>query len=213
MISGELAEKGNVRVVLQNPTVLKVVGGGEIVTDYGTYQLNISTDTVKNYQPLICHGLTDVAGPFDKHCLEEINSELRATPEYKSLDRAPLPPYVGGSNVDLLLGIHAQVLPVHLFSLPSGISVFKSPFTDIFGSRKCFGGTHKSFRKSATAPGVNHAAHVMSAFTLSQSGTCLSRLYCVISIENCFLVKSITIQYTLQRYLILLRKIQDPFYL
>ena len=79
MISGELAEKEKIRVISQSPTVLKVVGGGEVMTDYGTYQLNISTNADTDYQSFICHGLTDVAGPFDRHCLEEINSELRAS--------------------------------------------------------------------------------------------------------------------------------------
>ena len=169
MISGELAEREKIRVISQNPTVLKVVGGGEVVTDYGTYQLNISTNADSEYQSFICHGLTDVAGPFDKHSLEEINSELRASQEYKSLNGASLPQYVGGSRVDLLLGIHAQALPVFLFKLPSGISVFKSPFTDIFGSRICFGGTHESFKKSATMSGVSHAVHFMSALSKTQS--------------------------------------------
>ena len=140
MISGELAEKENIRVISQRPTVLKVIGGGQVVTDYGTYQLNISTNSQDDYQSFLCHGLTHVTGPFDRHSLEEINSELRATQEYDTLDGAPLPQFVGGSRVDLLLGIHAQALPVHLFTLPSGISVFKSPFTDIFGSKICYGG-------------------------------------------------------------------------
>ena len=69
----------------------------------------------------------------------------------------------------MLLGIHAQAFPVYLFKLPSGISVFKSPFTDIFGSRLCFGGTHESFKKSATEPFVSHAVHFMSALSNTQS--------------------------------------------
>ena len=93
MISGELAERENIREVSQTPTVVKVVGRGEILTDYGTYQIIVSTNAQAEYQSFLCNGLTDVAGPFDKHSLEEINSELRATQEYTALDGVPLPQY------------------------------------------------------------------------------------------------------------------------
>ena len=174
MISGELAEKERVKVLSQTPTVLKVVGGGEVVTDYGTYQLNMSTAGQSGYQSFLCHGLTEVAGPFDKHSLKEVNAELRATKEFSTLSTDLLPEYVGGSRVQLLLGIHAQVLPVHLFTLPSGISVFRSPFTDIFGSNICYGGTHESFKKTTTPLGASHAVHFMSV--ISQVQSCMKGL-------------------------------------
>merc|ERR1719239_571859 len=163
MISGELAEKEGVKMVSQESTVLKILGKGEVATDYGTYRLNMSTTDQTGYQSFICHGLSEIAGPFDKHSLDKVNSELRATMEYSTLNAATLPDYVGGSKVHLLLGIHAQVLPVHLFTLPSGISVYRSPFTDIFGSNICYGGTHESFKKSATPLGACHAVHFISA--------------------------------------------------
>ena len=174
MISGELAEREKIKVISQSPTVLKVVGGGEVITDYGTYQLNMSTTDESDYQSFLCHGLTEVAGPFDKHSLEEVNKEFRATKEFTALASHKLPEYVGGSKVQLLLGIHAQVLPVHLFTLPSGISVFKSPFTDIFGSNICYGGTHESFKKTSTPTGASHAVHFMSV--LSQVQSCMQGL-------------------------------------
>ena len=69
-----------------------------------------------------------------------------------------LPDYVGGSKVHLLLGIKLSVQPVHLFTLESGISVFRSPFKDIFGSDICYGGSHQSFKESKTSPQKYHAA-------------------------------------------------------
>ena len=163
MISGDLAEKEGVKMLSQDSTVLKILGKGEVATDYGTYRLNMSTTDQTGYQSFICHGLSEIAGPFDKHSLDKVNSELRATMEYSTFDAATLPDYVGGSKVHLLLGIHDQVLPVHLFTLPSGISVYRSPFTDIFGSNICYGGTHESFKKSATPLGACHAVHFISA--------------------------------------------------
>merc|ERR1719239_43930 len=174
MISGELAEKEGVKMVSQESTVLKILGKGEVATDYGTYRLNMSTTDQTGYQSFICHGLSEIAGPFDKHSLDKVNSELRATMEYSTFNAATLPDYVGGSKVHLLLGIHAQVLPVHLFTLPSGISVYRSPFTDIFGSNICYGGTHESFKKSTTPLGASHAVHFMSV--ISQVQSCMKGL-------------------------------------
>ena len=134
----------------------------------------MSTAGQSGYQSFLCHGLTEVAGPFDKHSLKEVNAELRATKEFSTLSTDLLPEYVGGSRVQLLLGIHAQVLPVHLFTLPSGISVFRSPFTDIFGSNICYGGTHESFKKTTTPLGASHAVHFMSV--ISQVQSCMKGL-------------------------------------
>merc|ERR1711911_297248 len=174
MISGDLAEKEGVKMLSQDSTVLKILGKGEVATDYGTYRLNMSTTDQTGYQSFICHGLSEIAGPFDKHSLDKVNSELRVTMEYSTFNAATLPDYVGGSKVHLLLGIHAQVLPVHLFTLPSGISVYRSPFTDIFGSNICYGGTHESFKKTTTPLGASHAVHFMSV--ISQVQSCMKGL-------------------------------------
>ena len=57
-----------------------------------------------------------------------------------------LPPKVGGSKVHLLIGIkNAKLTPILERVLDSGVAVFSSPFTDIFGSNKIFAGPHKCF--------------------------------------------------------------------
>ena len=159
--------------------MLKILRGGEIPTDYGTYQLNMPTTDQTGYQSFICHDLSEIVGPFDKHGLDEVNSELRAAMEYSTLNASTLPYHVGGSRVHLLLSMHAQVLPVHLFTLPLGISVYRSHFTDIFGFNICYGGTHESSKKYATHLGASHTVHFMSV--ISQEQTCMQ------SVTNLFL--------------------------
>ena len=83
-----------------------------------------------------------------------------------------LPDYVGGSKVHLLLGITLTAQPVHLFTLDSGISVFRSPFKDIFGSDICYGGSHESFKGNKSSPETNHAVlflNTMESVRLSVS--------------------------------------------
>ena len=158
MIDGAMAEREGVTVISQSVSVLKTVGGKEVTTDYGRYKLNIGPDTEGQSHGLECHGMSDVAGPFEKHSLEAINDELRSHPMYSEMvSNSPLPEYVGGAKVNLLLGITLKVLPKYLFTLDSGINVFQSPFTDIFKSNICYAGTHESFGKIQGNLSVSHA--------------------------------------------------------
>jgi hypothetical protein len=102
--------------------------------------------------------MSSVAGPFPKHDLSKVNEELRNHDMYGHyVANDILPDYVGGSKVHLLLGITLTAQPTHLFTLESGISVFRSPFKDIFGSDICYGGSHESFKGSKLSPETNHA--------------------------------------------------------
>ena len=158
MIDGAMAEREGVTVISQAVSVLKTVGGKEVTTDYGRYKLNIGPDTEGQSHALECHGMSDVAGPFEKHSLDAINDELRAHPMYSEMgENSPLPEYVGGAKVNLLLGITLKELPKYLFTLESGVSVFQSPFTDIFKSNICYAGTHESFAKNPDEFSVSHA--------------------------------------------------------
>ena len=78
MIDGAMAEREGVTVISQAVSVLKTVGGKEVTTDYGRYKFNIGPDTDGQSHALECHGMSDVAGSFEKHSLEAINEELRA---------------------------------------------------------------------------------------------------------------------------------------
>ena len=157
MIDGKLAEREKIRVITQVPTTLKVVGGSKLVTDYGTYKLNLGPNDEGMYHKLTCHGMSSVAGPFPRHDLLKVNDEVMDHPQYSGSDT--LPRYVGGSMVHLLIGIgNAAAQPVHLFTLESGISVYRSPFKDIFGSNICYGGSHDSFKGRSSSLNTNHSA-------------------------------------------------------
>jgi len=74
-----------------------------------------------------------------------------------------LPPVVGGSTVHLLLGNGDLALePVLLRVLPSGVGVYRSVFTDIYGSNIIFAGPHKSFsyRRIITSNAVYSVHHI-----------------------------------------------------
>ena len=70
----------------------------------------------------------------------------------------PLPKYVGGSEVHLLLGIkNTNLDPVWIKTLPSGVAVYQSVFKDIWGFDIIFAGPHKTFTDVNKMSNVNHA--------------------------------------------------------
>merc|ERR1712015_313504 len=72
-----------------------------------------------------------------------------------------LPDSVGGTQVDLLIGNQDPYLdPERIATLPCGLSVFRSPFVDVFGSNICFGGPHPLFTETNRA---NHFSSFMLA--------------------------------------------------
>ena len=97
----------------------------------------------------ICVGKGDVTGGFGTYDLLEIFQKYRDQTGEEEKDQI-LPQKVGGSKVHLLLGIkNINLDPVLIKVLPSGgITVYMSPFKDIYGSRLIFPGPQKSFTKA-----------------------------------------------------------------
>ena len=167
MIDGGVAEKEGLRVITDHPTTLKVVGGSELVTDYGKYMLNIGPTPESNFKQLVCHGMTSVAGPFPKFDLTEVNREIRSMNIVTEEEK--LPDFVSGSVVHLLIGIsESATQPVHVTTLPSGLSIYRSPFTDIFGSNICYGGTYESPIPSSECIATNQQVHLINSLQVEK---------------------------------------------
>ena len=102
-------------------------------------------------------GMSDVTAGFGSYDLSEISEKYRdqAQPTEKDII---LPERVGGSKVQLLLGIkNTKLNPVLVKILPSGVAVYRSPFKDVFGSRMIFAGPHKSFTKDDNGVKMSNA--------------------------------------------------------
>ena len=185
MIDGKMAEKEELKVVSQTPTTLKVVGGSELVTDYGKYKLNLGPNHDGKYHGLTCHGMSSVAGPIPEIDLKEVNKEVR---DYiPGMAAEALPEYVGGSMVHLLLGIRDTVAqPIHVHTLPSGISVYRSQFTDMFGSNICYGGSHKSFKELRGEFGTNHAVLLINTLNDAKQSLLMATENTIRSFEHQF---------------------------
>ena len=127
------------------PTSLTVVGGGNLKTEYGSYRFNLCPGASGEYHEISCVGMDSVTSKFNKYDLSEICAKFTSLSD-PNQSVPPLPKYVGGSEVHLLLGIkNTNLDPVWIKTLPSGVAVYQSVFKDIWGSDLIFAGPHKTF--------------------------------------------------------------------
>ena len=90
---------------------------------------------------------------MDYQGLDEATADAKR--QYSFLKQYKFPKHLGGRSVDLLIGLKdADLIPTHVATLKNGLSVFKSPFSDIFGSSLVFGGSHSSFNRSGQKASV-----------------------------------------------------------
>ena len=144
LVEGQLAEELSFKVYRKEPCEIGVVSGSTVVTEYGSYQLLLGPTASGKYHELVTQGITSITSKIAKYDLSVVNSEAR---EYTDLpSNTVLPTYVGDCKIGLLIGLKSPELePTCIFTLPSGIGLYKSPFKDIFGSYYCYGGPHESF--------------------------------------------------------------------
>ena len=146
LIDGALAEKEGLQVISDQPTSIRVAGSNTVVTEYGKYRFRIGPTREGVYHTLSCQGITEVTSEFSRYPMEDIVKECRNIP---GLEDEIFPPYIGGGPVKLLIGIGDPLLePERIFTLPTGLAIYRSAIKDIYGSYMCIGGPHPSFSNS-----------------------------------------------------------------
>ena len=146
LIDGALAEKENLQVVTDQPTSIRVAGSNTVVTEYGKYRFRIGPTREGIYHTITCQGICSVTSEFSRYPMADIIKECRTIP---GLENEIFPPYVGGGAVKLLIGIGDPALePERIFTLPTGLAVYRAAIKDIYGSYLCIGGPHPSFSNS-----------------------------------------------------------------
>ena len=154
LIDGEMAEREDLCVFSQEPTMINVAGGDKISSEYGRDLLTLGSQE-SGWHNLMCHGMPEVTVRFPRYNLQAINQEYRQF----CGDTCPLPAFTGGQPVSLLIGLQNVLLdPIRIGVLPSGVGVFQSPFKDIFGSNICYGGPHQVFTEANKANLFNTSA-------------------------------------------------------
>lgn len=152
LIDGQLAESADLKVVSSRSVPIGVVGGGRIWTEYGMYNVILGPDNHGHYHELKCQGIKRITSELPVYDLSPINKDVRKCNQLNKSDS--LPQRIGGTAIKLLIGIKDAALgPVALWSLPCGLTVYRSQLRDKFGSNICYGGPHTLFTQ------INKQAH------------------------------------------------------
>ena len=114
----------------------------------GVYKLTLGLTQEGRSHEIIAQGAPQITARIPRYDLKEINQEIRASGLLPK--DVKLPASVGGTQVRLLLGIKdVKLQPKFLFELDSGIAVYKSPFTDVYSTNLCYGGSHESISRQS----------------------------------------------------------------
>ena len=147
MVQGSVAEVLDLQVVDQSESAVSGIADVEVGT-CGAYKLTLGLTQEGCSHEIIAQGAPQITARIPKYDLKEINQEVRASGLLPEETR--LPPSVGGTQVRLLLGIEdVRLQPKFLFELDSGIAVYRSPFTDVYGTDLCYGGSHASISRQS----------------------------------------------------------------
>ena len=146
IISKSLALNPGVEFINADSLVVTGVGGAEVPSTLGTYRISLGPTKDGKFFEAYCTAMDTVTVDFPEFPVSDVQEETFSThPELV----CNFPQKIGGGPVSLLLGMKdPSIQPVLKFTLPSGVAIFESKFTDVFGSNLIVGGTHPSFQNS-----------------------------------------------------------------
>lgn len=135
--------------VRPGPTTLQVAGGQSVVLPFGDEKFWLELDNEDSSQKRFAtfRGLRmqDVSCKFPCWPLAEVWQELSTAYTKSNPEGKPpaVEPEIGGCAVDLMLGIrYSKYYPEKLFSLPSGLGLYKAKLKGYGGMQGVLGGPH-----------------------------------------------------------------------
>ena len=145
-----LIKEANLHLIDDSSSNITVTGGSQCTSTTGIYSLPIKSDDGRLHD-LTVQGLEQISAQMQSQDLSEATKEAKSI--YPHLCNIIFPHQLGGRPVDLLIGIKdSTLIPTYHASLPSGLNMYRSPFTDVYGSNVVYGGTHPSFNTSPQRP-------------------------------------------------------------
>jgi len=164
LVKGVFAEAAGFKVLDPASRLVGALGSTSMWTKYGLYSATLGDETRGSYHQLTFQGIDKITSNFPQYDLGPILNEVRATGQFDS--KEPLPRYVGGRSTDILIGLKSSELqPRLLFTLPSGLGVYRCLLKDCWGSDIAFGGPHElisSINKRFYGFSVNHMSVLLT---------------------------------------------------
>jgi len=142
----------NTTTVRQGPTVLDVAGAKSIVIPYGDEGFCFELDGVKQKATFTGLHMPNITSSFPLFQLTAAWEELKAaaTRADRKIVLPEVDAQIGGERVDIILGAkYFKYYPQFVFSLPSGLAVYKARLRSASGCQAVLGGPHAAWSIAA----------------------------------------------------------------
>ena len=130
------------------PTVLEVAGGKSILVPHGEEQFYLELATSKQKAAITGLRMPNITAEFPLVQLVEAWEELAgaATMAGQPLKDLSIDLEIGGRCVDVILGIrYSKYYPELVFTLPSGLAVYRGKLKSASGHQAVLGGPHAAW--------------------------------------------------------------------
>ena len=137
--------------VREGPTILEVAGAKSILIPHGEEQFHLELEGKKQKATVTGLRMNNITAEFPLVQLAEAWRELQqaagANTEMRSLTADAV---VGGQPVDIILGIrYLKYYPQLVYSLPSGLAVYRARLKSASGCQAVLGGPHAAWTVAA----------------------------------------------------------------
>ena len=159
--------------VRPGPTVLDVAGGRSLEIPYGDEQFTLRLEGGKQLATITALHMPNITSKFPEFRLQEAWEELQdaAAAGGSPVMLPTIDERIGGERVDVMIGIkYLKYYPVLVFSLPSGLAVYRARLQSASGRQAILGGPH-----AAWAWAIERAGHMNPRAFLTQE----ARAWCV----------------------------------
>ena len=141
LVRGEFAEQNGFKVIDQENQRISGVANMGMWCGYGIYSASIGQDKNGDYWQLTFQGINNITNSVPEYSWESVNRETKQNGKISRHEI--LPPSIGGRPVDIIIGVkNPELVPVLEHVLPSGLGLYRCPFTDIHGSSLAYAGSH-----------------------------------------------------------------------
>lgn len=149
----DLAEKLKFEIKNPQEQFIRVASGKVVSTGGCIYSATLGPDSNGHFHEISITGMTKITNKINHYNLNEIIEEIKINQSSTPLSKEIFPPYIGGGEVQMIIGVkQSALLPTLLLVLPSGVSVWRSRFTDIHGSNLIISGPHHSLASQVSEP-------------------------------------------------------------
>ena len=164
-------------LVREGPTKLDLASDHSVEIPYGDYRFYLPLEERKGQQhklgTITALRMEEVSSTFPLWPLQQAWEDLNEEYRVGYPDHPPLPPVekeIGGAPVDLMIGSrYLKYFPRLVFSLPSGLSIYRAVFKAAGGRSGVLGGPHHAWREALKNSNLisarSYLSQEMRAFT------------------------------------------------